>query len=112
MCQLIDSEVIIGNMLIEATMRNIYEISMKKFVDFDNEVTSLLLKKNISTRFSVFELTEFKDNYPYFLNEIKDDEILLKSDTSNNRLIKYFRTGLPKDIVNDMVTASKKVFDR
>lgn len=116
MCQRVDAEVIIGNVLITAVERQQFEISLDYFTDFDKEVTILLKKRKTITSFSTFELLEFENNYPYFIDDFSNDTIKLKSYESDkdfrNRLVNNFRAGLPSYLVEDMMEALDTVFNR
>ena len=117
MCKKINAELVIGNILIEAIERKQILLTIEQIIEFETKFDELLKKDDAFTDFNLSEISLFTQNYPFFL-EIKDSESV-EIQTSNdqidiftNRLKRYFRIGLPNNIVNDVKQTSELVFGR
>lgn len=101
-CRYLDSDVIVGNALIQHTKREpsgSQSISFEVILDFENKVSDLLEKEDCYIRFSRDPIAEFENDYPFFVSrsdpnpkawEIKAETISVLS--------RYFRDGLPPSL--------------
>ncbi len=118
MCRRISAEYIIGNVLIEALERK------KSFVDFDVIIkVDDFLYKELLEKYDTFSKVDFEDiystvdNYPYFFKAkgnrlelaVSQDEGELEG--LKERLLRYFRIGLPKCVVEAIHKSSEMVFN-
>lgn len=115
MCKLISSDVVIGNLIIEAVKREYNQISFEEIYRFDKLISDALKGKDYVTQFSGSSLSEFFDNYPFFVSLINDECMQFLNLESNRdsvmkRLIRHFRIGLPNTVIAELTTASKVMF--
>ncbi len=116
MCKIISSEVVIGNFLLEAVERNTFDVSIEDMVIYDEKLSEQLKEHNYFTRFNFEEILDFKDNYPFFVQGIQSNYIRIMNEMDNKTKLKeqlgrYFRMGMPTLVVNEMISASKSIFD-
>lgn len=95
--KVIDSEVFIGNILIEVANKNMCEVSIFQVIEIDDLFTNVIKKHGYVPNLSMGKLFDFELNYPYFI-KIEDGKIKLNT-TDESRLITYFRAGLPREVV-------------
>ena len=111
MCKKLMSDYIVGNILIEAIDRQKYCVRIEDVFKIDDELSKLLIVEDTYSDVDVNDICLFAENYPYF-SHIEDDHICIK-DNNNKlkiRLLKYFRVGLPLNIVEQISSASNIVF--
>lgn len=111
MCKLISAEIVIGNYILDAISnsmgsRVVEKISISKLIDYDEKLSDLIGQGYFS-KFNTNEIFEFQYNYPYIIRNINAGEMDLSInegtvDSFKNRLERYFRMGLPSNIVEAM----------
>jgi len=114
MCKSINSNVVIGNFLIEAVTRDKKYVSYEELISFDDLISEKLNEINYITKFSVNQIFDFEDDYPFFIESIKDEKIYIyleHKDITINRLQRYFRMGLPSVILDELANTSSEVLD-
>lgn len=114
MCKSINSNVVIGNFLIEAVTRDKKYVSYEELISFDDLISEKLNEINYITKFSVNQIFDFEDDYPFFIESIKDEKIYIyleHKDITINRLQRYFRMGLPSVILDELTNTSSEVLD-
>lgn len=111
----ISSDIIIGNYLIEAIEKFKHEIFIDDLIIFDRMISEKL-NEEYCTIFSLDGINNFEDTYPFFIKLVKNNRIHIKlSNNSSDKsefmdlLNRYFRVGLPKDVLDKMVSASKVI---
>jgi hypothetical protein len=115
MCKSISCDLVIGHLIIEAVERDYDQISFDKIYKFDELISDALRKKEYVTRFSSSSLSDFQDNYPFFISSIGNECIKLVNFESNkesimNRLIRHFRIGVPNTVITELTTVSNAIF--
>lgn len=116
MCKIISSDIVIGNFIIDQVGEDISKakvLTVEKLIAYDRKLSKKLKKGEYYTKFDVSDLTAFQNNYPFFVRKINENTIIL-SDHANNaayklQLMRYFRMGLPNNIIKSMVDASSEV---
>lgn len=114
MCKSINSNVVIGNFLIEAVTRDKKYVSYEELISFDDLISEKLNEINYITKFSVNQIFDFEDDYPFFIESIKDEKIYIyleHKDITISRLQRYFRMGLPSVILDELTNTSSEVLD-
>lgn len=114
MCKAISSEIVIGNLILEAVERDEKKIPIEDLISFDKKINISLKDMDYFTKFSIDNMFEFEKNYPFFISTINDNELeIIKFDAPKEyflkRLTRYFRMGLPNDVINKLSAASKMV---
>lgn len=106
----ISGDILIGNVLIEAFSREKNQIEIQLICDFNEQINKSLQDYWID--FSISEVYEFEEEYPFLVDSIKDSKLNIMSQDDNllYKLNRYFRTGLPKDVVDKVKSTSKVVF--
>ena len=107
MCRFISSDVIIGNFIIEAVERNKFSVELQKLYSFDKELSGRLAQHNYYTNFNVKDVSCFGDQYPYLIESSSGDRFKItqnigSQDEFRRMLIRYFRYGMPKVVINEM----------
>lgn len=117
MCKSISSDVIIGNLLIEAIERDVEQISFNQLLNFDNQISIAINAIDYSTKFSINNIHEFENNYPFFVSISNENNLRIvknknrmEKDVIKNRLIRYFRIGLPNSVVSQVDIVSTLIF--
>ena len=117
MCKSISSDVIIGNLLIEAMERDVEQISFNQLLNFDEQISIAINDTDYSTKFSINNIHEFECNYPFFVTISNENHLRIVKNKDHtgkevviNRLIRYFRIGLPKSVVNQVDEVSALIF--
>lgn len=114
MCKIIDSEVVIGNILIELLEKNVQTIGFDKIVTFEEELSKKLNKLDYYTTFNLQEISKFEENYSFFITSrheelIVNEKLFDESKQGMDRLSRHFRYGLPTLITEQIVSISKQV---
>jgi len=113
MCKSISCDVVIGNFIIEAVIRNRHEVSFNDLIIFNNQVNDSLKQLDYFTKFSINGIFEFEDDYPFFVASSNDNglEIKVKPDKIPviQMLERHFRSGLPNNVITEFITASNKI---
>ncbi len=114
MCKFISSDSIIGNFVIESLEKDDFSIELEKLYKFDDQLSRKLVEHNYYTNFDLVKVNDFKENYPFFIESL-DSECLHIVNDINNRdkfqslLIRYFRMGMPKFVINEMKIISQMI---
>lgn len=116
MCKIINSDNVIGNFIIEAIENNKFEFSIESIVLFDKKISNNLKEYDYFTGFNYNKIWDFQENYPFFINEIEEDLVKISYDINKQdksqlieQLKRYFRLGMPKTVIDEMVSESKKI---
>jgi len=117
MCRIISSDNVIGNFIIEAIENNKFEFSIENIIHFDEIISINLREHDYFTGFNYNKIWDFQENYPFFISEIEEDLIKINYDTNKQnksqlieQLKRYFRFGMPKTVIDEMISESKKIF--
>lgn len=117
MCKCLSSNVIIGNFMLESLQINKFQIDFKELYNFDKQLSTKLLEYNYYSRFCINDVISFCNQYPFFVDSLDNSNIYI-----NNHyevyplLIRYFRLGMPKRIVDSIrivfkdYESSKQIF--
>ncbi len=113
MCKMISSDAVIGNFILESVGRKQFYISISKMMEYDELLSRNLRAHDYFTRFDFDELTNFVINYPFFVESIESDVVKIFNKTDNlvHQLNRHFRIGMPTLVVEEMISASKSIFD-
>ncbi len=113
MKNLISSDLVIGNFVIEAVGSKRYQIGLNDFFQFEVILSENLKKKDYYTNISRLIINEFAEEYPFFVKSIDDQYIKLTEYINDdderryrNMLLRYFRIGVPSFIVEEVQLAS------
>ena len=114
MCKVISSESVIGNFMIESVKREGFEIDVEQLITFDKALSAGLKAHNYYTGFDFKKITDFQNSYPFFASIDDDSSKLTVCQTMDveslkTKLVRYFRIGMPKLVVEEMKSASKTV---
>ena len=107
MCKFISSDTIIGNFVIESIEKNDFSVELQKLYSFDKELSGRLAQHNYYTNFNVKDVSCFRDQYPYLIESSSGDGFRIaqkigSQDEFRRMLIRYFRYGMPKVVINEM----------
>lgn len=116
MCKFISSDSIIGNFVIESVEKDDFQIELEKLYIFDKELSKRLKKHNYFTNFNVKEISSFKDNYPFIIKSYNNESFSIiqrieSKDEFHSMLIRYFRLGMPKVVINEMKQVLKTILE-
>ncbi len=113
MCKIISSDLIIGNFVIESLEKDDFKIEFEKLYDFDDKLSSNLEKYNYYTNFDLSNVIEFKQNYSFLIESYDDECFNVVKDIENfqSLLIRYFRLGIPKFVIDEMKRVSKSILE-
>lgn len=118
MWKLISSDTIIGNFVIESIEKNNFSIELQKLYSFDKELSGRLAQHNYYTNFDVKEdVSCFINQYTFLIESYNDEEfrIVQKNGTQEelrDTLLRYFRYGMPKVVINEMKQALQIILKR
>lgn len=106
----ISGDILIGNVLIEAFLRERNEIEIQLICDFNEQINKDL--KDYWMDFSISEIYKFEVEYPFLIDSIINSKLNITSQHDNlmYKLNRYFRTGLPNDVVDKVRSTSEIVF--
>jgi hypothetical protein len=126
MCRRIAPEFVIGNVFIEALKANRYSIKVEKIIEFDDRLSEIFLKRIDSySKVDFVDVYSTAETYSCFF-KISNDEVSLimrdkdshayiddieEKEVLSKRLSKYFRVGLPLDIIKAFKETSELVFN-
>ena len=102
--KLLSSDVIIGNFIIEASIRCQEKISIDSLSSFDTIISKSIYKIGYVTDFSIERVIEFKENYPFFMSQTNEIYI-----SKVDKLIKYFRIGLSNKLIHEFELAADTI---
>lgn len=103
----VDTEVIIGNYIIELVLQRKYQFTIEDLRQLDIALSPKLTKLDYHFKPLFFHVFDFADAYPDFV-EIRVDIIYIKKDVSIDTLIRYFRLGCPKDLIKTIEDVIEK----
>ncbi len=114
MFKFISSDSIIGNFVIEAVAKKDFQIEITKLFDFDKQLSNSLRQYNYYTRFECVKVWDFHENYPFFVKSVDDQYINIINDLPNMEsfqasLIRHFRIGMPKIVVDEIKLISQNI---
>lgn len=113
MCKIISSDAIIGNFILELVEKNNFCISIDKMIHWDEKLSENLKKHNYYTKFDFHSILDFQDNYPFFIESVESNCIKifnkLNKITLMNQLARYFRIGMPKLVVDEIISTLKNI---
>ncbi len=114
MCKIIDSELVIGNILIELLEKDIKTIEFEKIIKFEEKLSKKLNKLDYYTTFSIQELSKFEENYSFFItlcheSLVFNPKLFEEKKNGVNRLSRYFRYGIPTVITEQIEHISNEV---
>lgn len=113
MCKFISSDSIIGNFVIESLEKNNYKIEFEKLYDFDEQLSKNLEAHNYYTNFDLVEVFDFKEQYPFLIESLENECLNIVQDIERKSfqasLIRYFRLGMPKIVINEMKSISQMI---
>lgn len=115
MCKIISSDAVIGNFILESVERDNFDVSIEKMFNYDEKLSKELKTHNYFTRFNYDEILDFSENYPFFVKSVESNHIKIFDEMNNkttliNQLIRYFRIGMPKLVVDEIVSVSNSIF--
>ena len=113
----ISSDAIIGNFIIESIEKNDFSVELKKLDAFDTELSGRLAQHNYYTNFNIKDVSFFRDQYPFLIESYNDEgfRIAKKNWTQEelrDMLLRYFRYGMPKVVINEMKQTLQTVLGR
>jgi len=116
MCKFISSDSVIGNFVIEILEKNDdFRIELTKLYAFDAQLSERLKEHNYYTKFENRRVLDFKDDYPFFIESLDKECFSIvnseKKPELKSMLIRYFRVGLPKIVIEEMKTVSKTILE-
>lgn len=106
----IESDIIIGNFLIEMFSRNISETEVATLFCFEKSVTQQLRNTDYYDLFMMSDVFIFAETYPFLLT-LKNNRLRFPSTDKkklDKRLTRYFRYGISKELTNVFVVAAKQ----
>lgn len=115
MSKIINSDIIIGNFIIEAVEKNDFEVKISQLYDFDLKLSEKLIEYNFYTKFDPINVIEFQEEYPFFIKSVNKTTFCV--DNSNNKehlkqmLIRYFRIGIPKIVSQEIKNISEMILE-
>lgn len=103
MSYIVDSSIVIGNMILESVKQNNFSIPIRELCDHERALAEKLKGTEYYTGFSYMDIVDFTKAYPYLAGPIKDNQLLIhSSDDRNNfihRLTRYFRIGVRSQVI-------------
>lgn len=112
MKNVISSDLVIGNFVIEAVGSKKYKIDLNDFFKFEVILSENLKKKDYYTNISRYIINDFADEYPFFIESIDDRYINIINTEEKHlekMLMRYFRIGVPNFIITEVQTASNQL---
>lgn len=115
MCQIISSEAVIGNLILESVERNLFSIPIDKIINYDELLSQNLEENEYYTRFDFDEILDFIDNFPFFVYPIESEFLSIHKVANNttliNQLTRYFRIGMPTPLIKVMKSVSRSILE-
>lgn len=106
MCRVIDSEIVIGNFLIESANKEILDIDIDKLLEFNSILSAKLSEIDFYSGLSNYLVNDFIESYPFFVDAVDETHLNIKSEKPQAQIIdsltRYFRYGVINDIVDKM----------
>ena len=114
MCKFISSDSIIGNFVIESLEKNDFRIELEKLYEFDEQLSKKLVEYNYYTNFDLVKVADFTESYPFLVESLDNECFHIVKDIQNkdnfhSLLIRYFRLGMPKIVINEMKIISQTI---
>lgn len=114
MCQIIESDFVIGNLIIEAVQNKEYELKIEDIFEMNERLNLELKKKDAVSNLSLSKLLTFSENYPYFVAFCDENMLKIDSDSESNllsrRLKQYFQIGFPQEYLHSIKETAKTLF--
>ena len=112
MCRFISGDSIIGNFVIESLEKDNFRIEFEKLYNFDRQLSVKLAEYDYYTNFDIIKVIEFKENYPFLIESSDDKCFYIKKNIEDKNqfysiLVRYFRLGMPKIVINEMKIVSQ-----
>lgn len=113
MSKILSSESLIGNYILAAVEKGDSEVNLDKLFEYESRLSSQLSPLGYSTHLDYTSILDFSDNYPFFIGSVNESSVPITSSDDpcylRNRLVRHFRMGLPKVVVNAMKNVSEDV---
>lgn len=113
MCKFISSDSIIGNFVIESLERNNYKIEFEKLYNFDEQLSRNLKAYDYYTKFDLVKVFDFKEQYPFLIESLENECFNIVNNVEvesfQATLIRYFRLGMPKIVIDEMKSISQMI---
>ena len=114
MCKTISSEAIIGNFMIEMVEKNNFEMQIDNLIVFEKKLSKQLKKHEYFTKFDFIQILDFKENFPFFVDNIDENFLIIKQNDQDSiklttQLSRYFRLGMPKLVIDEIKNISREI---
>lgn len=115
MCKIISSDAVIGNFILASVEKNSFDVSFEKIIDYDEKLSENLKAHHYFTRFDYEKILDFTENYPFFVEASEPGHIKIFPASNGkknlvNQLMRYFRIGMPKLVIDEMKSVSDSIF--
>ena len=98
---LVNTDVIIGNYIIELVEKGRRRFSFAELKEFDDVLSLRVAKLEYHFKPLLFHVEDFADTYREFVRQDRDGFFIPK-DVDKPLLIRHFRIGCPADLLNEI----------